>query len=221
MHHRECLGTHVLHMTEGDSTANTDNESLFWTIAKYFLHGFLFSLILTGLMLVGVFILFILIAIGSFIGLGIGIALFIFFMGILNTGLTNAIWGYSCEWQIVPLLAHGLVLSFVLIIASLPFIALSFIAPGILTTIFSFIAGCFIDGYVCKAVADDWNESDRRTREVAEVVRLVIWQPVKNHGTSSIFGNRLSSNSKQSNNLRISWPRFFSKERGYSEPAGN
>lgn len=134
------------------STAPTKRLD-FKTISKYFLHGFVFSLLMLVLVFLWVFILVFLIAAGLLIGLIIGLAVFLFILSGVNSFLTESIWSISTEQDWVNLLFHGLVLFVALIVAHVPSIIVQLFVPSLATTIVLFIINAFIDGFVAKNVA--------------------------------------------------------------------
>ena len=127
-------------------------------IAKYFIHGVAFSLIFTVLAIAWVFGVLILIILGSFIGLIIGLGILLLIIGFLNVVLTSWLW-FPVKWGFWNILFHGLALLIILIIVNAIFIvAPSLVFPGTATSVFTFIIGAFIDGFVCKKVATLWEE---------------------------------------------------------------
>jgi hypothetical protein len=135
-------------------------DSLLGLCLRYFLHGIVFSLLFFVLVFFGVFLTFFLVIIGSWLGLMIGIVFILFLMGALNVGLTEIIWGTMVGAGLLRLLAHGVLLLILLVLAGLPSSLVRNISPGLTTTIIMFVIYCFIDGFIAKKVALIFEESD-------------------------------------------------------------
>lgn len=133
-------------------------QGIWKVLAKYFVHGLSFSLIMTVLVFVWVFFLAVLIVMGSFIGLIIGLIVLLFIIGGLNSFLTETIWSIYTRTHWMSLLGHGFVLFIALIVAHIPTIIVGLMAPSIPVAIALFIVGAFIDGFVAKNVASFWEE---------------------------------------------------------------
>ncbi len=128
------------------------------TIPKYFIHGFAFSIIFIVLVFVWALIFAVLIVIGSFIGFILGFIVLFFFLGGLNSFLTDLIWSIPIKTAWKSLLGHGFLLFILLIIVHIPAVLIEFIVPGLATTIVLFIFNAFIDGFVAKNVAGWWKK---------------------------------------------------------------
>ena len=125
-------------------------------LAKYFVHGIAFSLLFTILAIIWAFILLILVSLGWFIGLIIGLGILMLIIGGLNSFLTDLLW-FPVKTSFWSILGHGIILFIVLLIVNGIFvIAPTLIFPGIATTIIVFIVGSFMDGFVAKKVAGFW-----------------------------------------------------------------
>ena len=125
-------------------------------LAKYFVHGIAFSLLFTILAIIWAFILLILVSLGWFIGLIIGLGILMLIIGGLNSFLTDLLW-FPVKKSFWSILGHGIILFIVLLIVNGIFvIAPTLIFPGIATTIIVFIVGSFMDGFVAKKVAGFW-----------------------------------------------------------------
>jgi hypothetical protein len=131
-----------------------------WTskLIRYFLHGIAFSTLLLLLAFVWVFILAILTMVGFIIGFIIGFIVLFFFVGGLNTSLTDFIWSTPIESGGVTLFIHGIGLFLILLVVSLPSFLLTRILPSLATSIFVFVAYAFIDGFIAKNLAFVWKE---------------------------------------------------------------
>lgn len=140
----------------------TKEEGTWKIFAKYFAHGFAFSLLFLGfgvyfwprLVFVGIFMFF------PYAIIGIVILLFVVVDG-LNIFLTWVIWDVKIDTAFLRLLLHGINLLLFLSIMNGIFILLpNFLFPGISTAAITFIVGAFVDGYVGKSVAE-WFPRER------------------------------------------------------------
>lgn len=140
----------------------TEEEEVTWKIfAKYFAHGFAFSLLFLGF---GVYfwlrVVFGLIFLFFPLGI-IVVVILLFFVDGLNILLTSVIWGIKMDTAFLCLLFHGITLLLFLSIMNGVFILLpNFLFPGIPTAAITFIVGAFVDGYVGKSVAE-WFPRER------------------------------------------------------------
>jgi hypothetical protein len=132
--------------------------SVLKTIPKYFIHGFAFSIIFIALVFIWAFIFAVLIVIGSFIGFILGFIVLFFFLGGLNSFLTDLIWSIPIKTAWKSLLGHGLLLFIVLIIVHIPAAVIELSVSGLATTIALFTFNAFIDGFIAKNVAGWWKE---------------------------------------------------------------
>ncbi|MGD0495889.1 MAG: hypothetical protein ABSB28_07580 [Candidatus Bathyarchaeia archaeon] len=138
-----------------------DKEQFSWPsrLARYFLHGIAFSILLLLLGLVWVIILVMLVVVGALIGLKIGVIVLFFFIVGLNTVLTDFIWSTTIESGWKTLLIHGLGLFFALFFVDLPgYIYLASSGPSPITLIGLIVVCSFIDGFMAKNVASLWEE---------------------------------------------------------------
>jgi len=140
-------------------------------IAKYFLHGIAYSLLIAGLVIVWAFLLVALIVLGSILGLLLGLLVFVMGVGYANSFLSGYFWKIQTQTKWSSLLVHGLMLMIALGLASIPFMILEYLA-GALAPVFSIAAllvllviHSIVNGYLGKAVALMQGESDSsRTR---------------------------------------------------------
>ncbi len=142
-------------------------KSVDWAIlAKYFLHGIAFSLLSIVLVFVVGLVLLFLVAIGSFIGLMLGLAVLMLAIGGLNCFLTDVIWDLQTKTSLWNLLLHGFVFFVILLVVN-GFLVMvpNYIFPSIATTIITFIIGAFAGGFVGKTVAK-WFESESPREEI-------------------------------------------------------
>jgi len=125
---------------------------------KYFVHGIAFSLLFTVLAITWIFGFSLLILLGSFIGLIIGLILLMLIIGFVNNLITTFLW-FSVKWGTWDILFHGFVLFIALLFVNSVFITLPSLAfPGAITTVVTVIVGAFVDGFVCKKVAGWWEQ---------------------------------------------------------------
>ncbi len=126
----------------------------FEDVKKYFLHGLVFSLVMFGIVIGWVLVLVFLVAVGSVIGLIIGVLALVYVIGWLNVNLSSYFWHIRSDSKWTALLAHGFLLLVALIVVSIPQLLLTTVVPGILTSILMFVIYCFVDGFVAKNVAE-------------------------------------------------------------------
>ncbi len=100
------------------------------TIAKYVLHGFVFSVASIGVLFVFVFIAVAGILLGGFIGLGLAFIPVFFLYGLLNALLMTILWA-PVEWRWSSLLVQGIAI----FVVSIPLGLLALVGIGI----FSFL----------------------------------------------------------------------------------
>jgi hypothetical protein len=137
-----------------------EKEAFSWPsrLARYFLHGIAFSFLFLLLGLVWIVILVILVVVAFIIGFIIGIILLFFFMGGLNTFLTDFIWSATIESGWKTLFIHGLALFFISLIAGIPGYLLMLALPSVTTSIGVLVSYSFVDGFIAKNVAFLWEE---------------------------------------------------------------
>jgi len=170
-----------------------ENKPRWKNLLKYFFHGISFSFLLLVLslfyaavfaqqILLGLFLLFVAFIFGLF-GLLFSIAIadsseenqffivgrrfngFFLIFGDFNSVLTENIWGITLETKPMSLIGHGSVLFFALFAAGVPAIIISLLAPGLATSIALFIIYAFIDGFVSKKIASDWEDYCEEEKE--------------------------------------------------------
>jgi cation transport ATPase len=141
------------------------------TVAKYFIHGFAFSVLFTILVILWIFGIFVLTVLGAIIGFIIGLVILMFIMGGLNSYLTGLLW-FPVKTSFLDVVVHGIALFIALLTVNSVVLFLPSIAfPGLATTIAIFILGAFIDGFICKHVAMFWEEEPYITEQVPESVK--------------------------------------------------
>lgn len=138
-----------------------EKEKAWKSIAKYFIHGILFSLLFNVLAIAWALGLLMLVVLGSFLGLAIGVVVLILIIGFLNAVITTQLW-FKVKTGFWDLLLHGLVLFIVLLIVDGIFVMIPcLVFPGMFTTIITFIIGSFLNGLVGKRIAGWWEEEYR------------------------------------------------------------
>jgi hypothetical protein len=141
-----------------------DNSSI-ELFGKYFIHGFVYSLLMVGALVVWIFILLFLLIIGSIIGLAVGFVVIFIIMGWINKSLAGWLWGIEARDAWTSLLGHGFVLFLVLLIVQIPSMLidayLAYSTPVVYLTwvVVNFIVYSLIDGFVGKRVASMFQES--------------------------------------------------------------
>ena len=134
-------------------------------VAKYFLHGVAYSLLVIGLTFVSILLLVALVVIGSILGLLLGFLIMIMGVGYVNSFLSGYFWDIQTPTKWSSLFVHGLVLMIAIGLAGTPFIALEYLI-GTLVPVFSvvaipvlFVIHSIVNGYLGKAVASMLGES--------------------------------------------------------------
>ena len=152
-----------LQAAKSEEQSTVDKPTL---IAKYFLHGIAFSLLIAGLVIVWIFLLVALIVLGPILGLLLGLLVLVMGVGYANSLLSGYFWEIQTPTKWSSLLVHGLMLMIALGLAGIPFIILEYLA-GSLTLVFSviallvvFVIHSIVNGYLGKAVASMQRESD-------------------------------------------------------------
>jgi ribosomal protein L37AE/L43A len=128
-------------------------------IVRFFVHGIAFSVLLFVLEFLWVFSSVFLVAIGSFLGLIIGILLLFLIVGAVNSVVSRFVWGFSMKDSAVSIFFHGLVLFLILlgVEIGLLFPTLVFLGNPIVTAL-RLIVSCFLFGLIGKKVAEMWTE---------------------------------------------------------------
>jgi hypothetical protein len=125
-------------------------------VAKFFLHGIAFSVLLLILVIVWAFLVAFLVFTGFIIGLILGLIIFLFIEGGLNILLTEYIWHVSIKQDWKGILGHGLLLSVVLGLAGIPSLIINLDVPSWITATALFVVYCFVDGFLARRVALVW-----------------------------------------------------------------
>jgi len=135
-------------------------------IAKYFLHGVAYSLLVVGFVLVWIFLLVALVVIGSILGLLLGLLVMVMGVGYLNSLLSGYFWKIQTQTKWSSLLVHGLMLMIAIGLASVPFMILEYLAESltpvvsIVAILVLFVIHSIVNGYLGKAVASMQGDSD-------------------------------------------------------------
>ncbi len=123
-------------------------------LAKYFVHGFLYSVISLALVLLWFFLAVLLVLLGFLIGLLIGVVLLLLIIGFVNGFLGDFLWSIERGEGFLNTLFHGLVLGILLLAASVVTYALpTFVFPSLAAQVAAFIITTFVDGAIGKQVA--------------------------------------------------------------------
>ncbi|MGD0977902.1 MAG: hypothetical protein ABR962_02045 [Candidatus Bathyarchaeia archaeon] len=130
------------------------------TLARLFLHGTAFSVLLMIAGIAWIVLTAFLIFVGFIIGFILGIIVLFFTIGGLNSFLTEHIWHVPIKrgWQSV--LGQGLLLLAVLAIARIPLLVISLVIPSLVITAVFFIVYCFIDGLLARRIAFYWESKE-------------------------------------------------------------
>ena len=123
-------------------------------LAKYFIHGIAFSILYALFALAWAAILVILVGLGSFIGLIIGIVLLILIVGFINTALGVYLWNIDAGGKgFWGMFFHGLVFFIILLIVGLVVsFLLNLVFSGITALVVVFIIEAFFYGVMGKKV---------------------------------------------------------------------
>ena len=126
-------------------------------------HGIGLSILMIILVIGWAVILMILMALGSILGLLIGLGVLELGLGYINSFLADAVRDMDTDEALSSKFFHGVLLFIVLLLVNLPWVAINYYAQHWLTTIFLFIIYVPIHGYVGKRVAEVFEtiESDQ------------------------------------------------------------
>jgi hypothetical protein len=150
------------------------DESFSHLVAKYFLHGMLYSVISLGLSFVWAFVGVVLVFVGLWIGLIIALVLLMLVVGWINVFLMFFLWDISVKADLSSLFIHGSLLTVAFLLVSIPAFIVNMLIPGIVTTTVSFIVYCFIDGVIAQSVGNVWEEGNEDEWEDEIDVRLTL-----------------------------------------------
>lgn len=126
-------------------------------------HGIGLSVLMFILVVGWAVILMILVALGSILGLLIGLGVLALGLGYINSLLADAVWEMKTDETLSSKFFHGVLLFIVLLLVNLPWIAINYYTQHWLMTVFLFIIYVPIHGYVGKRVAEVFEtvESDQ------------------------------------------------------------
>jgi len=137
------------------------DASYFWDMCK---HGIGLT-ILMFLMLIGwVFILALLVAIGSILGLIIGLGVFALALGYINSFLAGTVWEMGIDNGLVSRFFHGVLLFIVLLISEIPILIINYVFQHWLIMVILFLIYVPIHGYIGMRVAEVF-ETSRTDRD--------------------------------------------------------
>ena len=135
-----------------------EKEKTWKILAKYFAHGIAFYVLFTILTIAWLFGFIVLTILGSLIGLIIGLGILMLIVGGVNCFLTSLLW-FPVKTSLWSLVGHGLVLFIALLIVDGIFVMIpSLVFPGIVTAVFTFIFGSFLNGFVARNIAGWWRQ---------------------------------------------------------------
>jgi hypothetical protein len=128
-------------------------------IREIFVHGIAFTVLFFALEFLWIFSSLILVAIGSFLGLIIGILLLFLIVGAVNSVVSRFVWGFSMQDSAINIFLHGLVLSLILLVVDIVLLlpTLASQANPIVTAL-RLIVSCFFYGLIGKKIAEMWTE---------------------------------------------------------------
>jgi hypothetical protein len=86
----------------------------------------------------------------------------------------NLLWDVSVKADLLSLFFHGLFLTIVLLMVSIPVFVLRTLVPSIVTTIVLFVVYCFIDGFIAESIGSFWEEKTEDEGENEVDVRLSL-----------------------------------------------
>jgi hypothetical protein len=149
-------GGHVPFHMRNTSRINSNTRR---RIARYFVHGILWSIAFTFVVLVWISIFVGLLFMGYIawwffiLALVVGFPLLFLLIGLVNSAITNIVWGREVNLGLISNLIHGFVLFIALLIAQIPGSLINGFLPNPVTVVAVFILYCFIDGFVAKSLA--------------------------------------------------------------------
>jgi hypothetical protein len=129
-------------------------------LAKYFVHGILFSILGLVFVFVWAWVFVVLVLFGSFLGLLIGFLVLFLMMGWLNSVITGFVWHIPIKTNWTTVLIHGFVLSIVFVIVHIPSLFLSLGFPSAVMVILLLIVYAFVDGFIARRIAGIWQRKE-------------------------------------------------------------
>ena len=157
-------------MADDYAYSNVEEDSTGKMVAKYFVHGTAYSLLMLVLVVAWAFLMIIMVVLGSIIGLVASFAILFLAVGWLNAQISQYIWKIQVKQKWLSLLGHGLLLFIAIAIAGIPSMIISGMMWSadlftyVMYTIASFLIYSLIDGYICKRVAEVFPDDELTTR---------------------------------------------------------
>lgn len=152
----------------------TESESQLMLLAKYFVHGILFSILGLVLVFVWAAVLIVLVLLGSFLGLLIGFIVLFLLVGWLNSVITGFVWHVSIRTDWKTVLLHGLVLSIVFFIVHVPSLIINLVIPSAITVVLLLIVYAFIDGFIARRIAGMWQQKEAPPEMIGETPKAFL-----------------------------------------------
>ncbi len=147
-------------MADDSAFSSAEEDSIGKMMAKYFVHGAIYSLLMLVLMVVWAFLMAIMVVLGSSIGLVASFPILFLMVGWLNAQISQYIWKIQVKQKWLSLLGHGLLLFIVIAIAGVPSMIINamMLSADVFTYVMfvlvNFLIYSLIDGYICKHVAE-------------------------------------------------------------------
>jgi len=107
-----------------------------------------------GLILGWAVLMVVLVALGSVLGLLIGLGLLILALGYINLFLAEVIWKIDADYEIGSAFLHGLILFIFLILVNIPYIVVLYLVPHWTVTLLMFAIYVPVHGFVGISVAN-------------------------------------------------------------------
>ncbi|MFW9849309.1 MAG: hypothetical protein ACFFF4_09215 [Candidatus Thorarchaeota archaeon] len=133
----------------------SDEPSQLYTIGKYWVHGFLYQILTTVVLIPTLFAMIFLIIVISFIGLIIGFGLLFMAIGWANKAISGYLWKIESRGAWTSLIGHGLALFIALLLVSFPvaYIQIMFYYSIVMYYVIAYGPTPIIQGYIAKSVA--------------------------------------------------------------------
>lgn len=161
-------------MADDSVFGDVEDDSTGKMVAKYFVHGAAYSLLMLVLAVVWAFLIVFMVILGSIVGLIASLAVLFMMVGWLNAQISQYIWKIDVKQQWLSLLGHGFLLFIVMLIASIPswIIEVMMSSADLITylmySIVSFIVYSLINGYIAKHVAEVFPDDEFAGRVVSK-----------------------------------------------------
>jgi len=167
-------------MEDDYAYSSLDEDSTERTVAKYFVHGAAYSLLVMVLAIVWAFVAVIMLILGAtmgvlgfFVGFVASFAILFIALGWLNAQISQYIWKIQVKQKWLSLLGHGLLLFIVIAIAGIPSMIIGAMMWSadlftyVMFTIVNFLIYSLVDGYISKRVAEVFPDDELTTRTAA------------------------------------------------------